>query len=228
MKDHAQNGLTLKNRNGEEYEFNDNEEDTPIVHPENAPFPDIPVEAPRIPTKQEQTQGVNAINMDPAQSNEEWAWLAAENSTLELGAVNIPEQCKVIKLLNDDDKNLLNNFIWDSIAIKIKNMQDDDTRKVVEDKAKTKELEQPSEQSSEQSSGRIRKSSWERVPTKRYEDYELYVTVAEEEQFLLATNGDASDDKDDGSITIERNHAKMDNKALSAVAHYVMVHWAEK
>ena len=64
----------------------------------------------------------------------------------------------------------------DNIAIKIKKMQDDDTRKVVEDKVETKEPEQPSEQSS----GAIRKSSREREPTKRYEDYELYVTVVEE------------------------------------------------
>jgi hypothetical protein len=41
----------FKNRNGEEYKFNDNKEDTPIAHPENAPFPDIPVEALGILTK---------------------------------------------------------------------------------------------------------------------------------------------------------------------------------
>ncbi len=100
--------------------------------------------------------------------------------------VDIPERCEIIKLLDDNDENVLNNFIKEDVAIKIKKMQDDDTRKVVEDKAKTKEPEQPSDQSS----GMIRKSSRERVATKRYEDYELYVTVAEEEEFLLATNGD--------------------------------------
>jgi hypothetical protein len=103
-------------------------------------------------------------------------------------------------------------------------MQDDETRKVVEDKAKTKEPEQPSEQLS----GTIRKSSRERVPTKRYEYYELYVTVAEEEEFLLATNGDKPNDEDDGGVCNEGNHAEMDNKALSTVAHYIMVHCAEK
>jgi hypothetical protein len=66
MKDRAQNGLTFKNRNGEEYKFNDEEEDTPIAHPENAPFLDIPAEAPGILTKREQTQGVNAIQEEPA------------------------------------------------------------------------------------------------------------------------------------------------------------------
>jgi hypothetical protein len=51
MKDHAQNGLSFKNRNREEYEFSDDKEDTPIAHPENAPFLDIPAEAPCILTK---------------------------------------------------------------------------------------------------------------------------------------------------------------------------------
>ena len=51
MKDHAQNGVMFKNRNGEEYEFNDDKEDTPIAHPENAPFPDIPAEACKILTE---------------------------------------------------------------------------------------------------------------------------------------------------------------------------------
>jgi hypothetical protein len=224
MKDHAQNGLMFKNRNREEYEFIDDKEDTPIAHPENAPFPDIPAEAPGILTEREETQGVNAIQEEPAQSNEEQALLAAEHSGLELGAVDIPKQSEVIKLLDDDDENALNNFTQDNVAIKIEKMQDDDTRKVVEDKAKTKEPEQPFEQSS----GMIRKSSRERVPTKRYDDYELYVTVAEEEEFLLATNGDETDDEDDGGVFNEGNHAEMDDEALSALAHYIMVHCAEK
>jgi hypothetical protein len=53
MKDHAQNGLMFKNRNGEECKFNDNEVDTPIAHPENAPFPDNPAKAPGILIKRE-------------------------------------------------------------------------------------------------------------------------------------------------------------------------------
>jgi hypothetical protein len=66
------------------------------------------------------------------------------------------------------------------------------------------------------------------VPTKRYEDYELYVTVAEEEEFFLATNGDKPNDEDNGGVSNKGNHAEMDNKALSAVAHYIIVHSAEK
>jgi hypothetical protein len=116
-------------------------------------------------------------------------------------------------------------LIQDNVAIKIEKMQDDDTRKNVEDKAETKEPEQPSEQLT----GAIKKSSRERVPTKRYEDYQLlYITVVEEEEFLLATNQDKPNDEDDGGVLNEGNHAEMDNKALNAVAHYIMVHCTEK
>jgi hypothetical protein len=52
--------------------------------------------------------------------------------------------------------------------------------------------------------------------------------VAEGEEFLLDTNGDKPDDKDDGGISNEGNHTEMGGKALSAVAHYVLVHCAEK
>ncbi len=48
--------------------------------------------------------------------------------------------------------------------------------------------------------------------------------MAEEEEFLLATNGDKPNDEDDGGVSNERNHAEMDYKALSTVAHYIMVH----
>ncbi len=59
------------------------------------------------------------------------------------------------------------------------------------------------------------------MPNKKYKDYELYVTVAEEEEFLLSTNGEESDNR--GAYNME-----MGDKALSAVAHYIMVHFAEK
>jgi hypothetical protein len=40
-----------------------------------------------------------------------------------------------------------------------------------------------------------RKSGRVKVPNRRYEDYELYVTVAEEEAFLLVTNEEEFDDR---------------------------------
>jgi hypothetical protein len=74
---------------------------------------------------------------------------AMENEFVELEAVNIPERHEVIKLIDDNDENALNNFIQDNIAIKIEKMQDD-TRKIVEDKAETKEPEQSFEHEEEQ------------------------------------------------------------------------------
>ncbi len=150
---------------------------------------------------------MNSIQDEPAQSNEKQDFLAAENSRLELGAVEIPERREVIELLDDIEENVLDDFIQNYVGIKIEKMQDN-ARKVVEDKDKTKEPEQ----SSEQSSGMIRKSSRERVPTKRYEDYELYMIVAKEDEFLLSTNGDKLDEEDDGGVSNELNHTKLDKR----------------
>ena len=40
-----------------------------------------------------------------------------------------------------------------------------------------------------------RKSSRDRVPNRKFEDYELYVYVAEEDEFLLATNVEEFEEK---------------------------------
>jgi hypothetical protein len=111
ITDRTRNGLTFKNRKDEEYKFNDNKEDTAIAHPENVSFLVIPTETPGILTKQEETQGVNAIQDKPKQSNEKHALLAVEDFELQLGAVDIPERCEVTKLLNDNEEKSLNNFI---------------------------------------------------------------------------------------------------------------------
>ena len=66
-----------------------------------------------------------------------------------------------------------------------------------------------------------RKSSRDRVPNRKFEDYELYVNVAEEDEFLLATNGEECEEK-------EMESATTSDKDMSAVAHYIMVHYAEK
>ena len=58
------------------------------------------------------------------------------------------------------------------------------------------------------------------MPNRKFKDYELYVTVAEEDEFLLATNGEV-EEKDMESVMIS-------DEGMSAVAHYIMVHYAEK
>ncbi len=52
--------------------------------------------------------------------------------------------------------------------------------------------------------------------------------MAEEDEFFLVFNGDESNDGDCGDGSNDANNSQMDNKVLSAVAQYVMMHYAEK
>ncbi len=119
-KDRTQNGLTFLNRKGMEYEFNDDDDQaTLVVRPEAAPFPDISAEAPGILTEHEEIHGASPLQDEPTQSDEEQAALAAENLGMEFGPINVRGTRKVIELLDDDDEDVLNDFIRDDIAIKI-------------------------------------------------------------------------------------------------------------
>ena len=185
------------------------------MQPEAAPFPDIPAEAPGILTEHEEIHGASPIQDEPTQSNEERAALAAENSGMEFGPINVCETRKIIELLDDDDKDVLINFIQDDIAIKIEQQNNEDLRKVVE------EEDEDEDEENELISDEPRKLSRDRVPNRKFEDYELYVNVAEEDEFLLATNGEELVEKEMESATIS-------NESMSTVAHYIMVHYAEK
>jgi len=133
-KDCAQSGLTFLNRNGLEYNFGDDDDQaTLVVGPEVAPFPDMPAEAPGILTEHEEINGVSPIQDTPAQSDEEQAVLAAENSGIDFGPINAHETREVVELLDDDDEDILNNFIQDDVAIKIERQNSEDTRKIVEE-----------------------------------------------------------------------------------------------
>jgi hypothetical protein len=133
-KDRARNGLTFLNRNSLEYDFGDDDDQaTLVVRPEAAPFPDIPAEAPVILKEHEEINGVSPIQDAPAQSDEEQAALAAENSGIESGPINAHKTREVIDLLDDDDKDILNNFIQDDVAIKIERQNSEDIRKIVEE-----------------------------------------------------------------------------------------------
>ena len=63
---------------------------------------------------------------------------------------------------------------------------------------------------------RRRHSGRVRIANKQFSDYELYVTADEEEHTMLATVDEHTGD--DG----------VDDDGLAAVAHYIMVHYAEK
>ena len=120
---------------------------------------------------------------------------------------------EVIEFLDDDDKDILNNFIQDNITIKIERQNSEDVRKIVEKEDENKLTEPISDGT--------RKPSRTKVPNWEYKDYKLYVTVAKEEKFLLATNGEESDKRG-------ANDTEMGDETLSQVAHYIMVHYAEK
>ncbi len=123
------------------------------------------------------------------------------------------ETHEVVELLDDNDEDILNNLIQDNVAIKIERQNSEDIRKIVEKGDENEEGEPISDGT--------RKSGRVKVPNRRYEDYELYVTVAEEEEFLLATNEEEFDEQGG-------NHTKISDKTLSEVAHYIMVHYARR
>ncbi len=80
-KEQCKDGLSFKNRKGEEYTFDNKDEYEMIVEARIlAPFPDIVAEAPGILTEQEEMIGVNeVIQSEPEPSNEEQAMLAVAN-----------------------------------------------------------------------------------------------------------------------------------------------------
>jgi hypothetical protein len=78
-KDKFQKGLSFKNRHGEEYKFDNDEEYKMVIEPsEQASFPDIAAEALGVLTEQEEVFGVDeVVQEEPTQSDHEQARLAA-------------------------------------------------------------------------------------------------------------------------------------------------------
>jgi hypothetical protein len=86
--------------------------------------------------------------------------------------------------------------------------EEQEQQKVTENDDEDTEMEGTSEQSW--------RSGREQATPRRYEDYELYVTVEEEDEFMLATCKDESIEEEDN------------NGALEAVGHYIMMHYDEQ
>ena len=63
--------------------------------------------------------------------------------------------------------------------------------------------------------GEIRRSGQVRVANRQFDDYELYITMEEEEVMLAMMEKDPGEDKEDKEV-------------LAAVGHYMMVHYEEK
>ena len=87
-KERCKNGPSFKNRKGEEYTF-DNEDEYEMITKEKipAPFPDIAAEVPGILTEREEMMGVDeVIQSEREPSDEERAMLAAANSGIDFSA----------------------------------------------------------------------------------------------------------------------------------------------
>jgi hypothetical protein len=58
----------------------------------------------------------------------------------------------------------------------------------------------------------------EQACPKRFKDYEVYVTIEEEDKFMLTTCAD------NDVVSTDKNN----DRALEAVAHYIMMHYEVK
>ncbi len=64
-----------------------------------------------------------------------------------------------------------------------------------------------------------RRSGREQIPPRKHEDYEFYVNVEDEEEYMLATCKANTDNQ----VEVEG-----DDGMLEVVVHYIMVHYGEK
>jgi hypothetical protein len=107
---------------------------------------------------------------------------------------------EVIEILDNEEEEAINKFVEEEISMKV---EPDQKEVVLQDAVETAKGEEP------------RRSAQAQIANRQYKDYELYVTV-EEEEIILATVGDKHDEEDN------------DEEDLAAVEHYVMTHHAEK
>ncbi len=169
---------------------------------ESAPFPDIPAEAPGMLMELKEEYGVNKVVQDePKESNEQQAIMAAENSGLDfLSILTKAAGGEVVEILDDDNKDIMNEYEQEGVLMKIKPDQ-------------TEGEHHTAAGGSEQ--GESRRSGRTRIANRQFKDYELYITVEEEEQMLATVEEVPADDKEDEEV-------------LAMVAHYIIVHYKEK
>jgi hypothetical protein len=214
-KDHAIVGSKFMDKYGIKYAF-DEEEDAIIKERpiDVAQFPDVPAEAPGIMSQSENLiNGEDVIEGKPVSNDEEQAMLVAENSWLEIGPVNkLPTTGEVIELLDDDKADMLDDNIRHDKEKKMKEepqqakITDQDEKDDDEVHANKTDMDQP------------RRSGREQACPKWFEDYKVYVTLEEEDKLMPTTCAD-----NDMVSTDENN-----DRALEAVAHYIMMQYKEK
>jgi hypothetical protein len=178
-KDRAITGLKFMDKYRIKYKF-DEEEDTIIEEKliDMAPYPGVPAEAPGIMTQYENLiDGENVIEDEPVLSNEERAMMVAGNSGLEFGTVGESHAAgDVIKLLDDDKNDMLDDDIRHDKEIRVKK---EPQQAKITDENKDDEDEDHTNKTAEEQPRRLGR---EQAPPKRLEDYEIHVTIKEEDK----------------------------------------------
>ncbi len=113
--------------------------------------------------------------------------------------VNVGE---VIKILDDNEKEAIDEYIKEEGQVKAEPNYVEEQ----EEAHRTQKLDKD---------GGPRRSGRTRVPNRQFKDYDLYMTVEEEEAMLANMEESALDEEEDEEV-------------LAAVAHYIMVHYEEK
>jgi hypothetical protein len=123
VKDGATKGLSLKNRKGIKYEFDNVEEYEMLVEPEEStPYPDIPAKALGMLTKGGEEFGVNdGVQEEMEQKDKEQAMLTAENLGLDFSSVPTKVMGgEVIEILDDEEEEAINKYVQEAILMKVK------------------------------------------------------------------------------------------------------------
>ena len=162
-------------------------------------FLDIAAEAPGILTEQEEIMGVNeVIQSEREPSNKEQAMLAAANSGIDFStpSEDRPTKREVIEILDDEDDDIVDQLINEE---SIQQQYEDKLPKIKEDE------EEDIPEEAVEGENDYRRSKQNRTANRQYQDYELYVTIYEQE------------DKEED-----------DPEEMVNMAHYIMMHYAEK
>ncbi len=149
----------------------------------------------------EEEYGVdNVVQDEPELSNEQRALLAAQNSGFDFSSiptkVNGGEE---IEILDDNEEEAINKYIKEEMQVMVE-------PNYVEEQEEARGTEESEEDGGPRRSGRTR------IPNRQFKDYELYVTIEEEEVMLANIEESALDEEEDEEV-------------LAAVAHYIMVHY---
>ena len=162
-------------------------------------MPDIAAEAKGILTEQEEIMGVNeVIQSEREPNNEERAMLAVANSGIDFSTPpeDRPTKREVIEILDDKDDDIMDQLINEEST---QCQYEDKLPKIEEDE------EEDIPEVAAEGDNDYRRSKQNRTANRQYQDYELYVTVEEQE--------DREED---------------DPEEMANVAHHIMMHYAEK